>query len=128
MHWRVSRAWKPKISRLPREATSTSLTGRPRGISSCGQSPGDRQAGAGHEGDVQGLGLVDHLLGLGPAVGEVLVDEHRHAPPRGPEDVEDLAEVLAAGVELLELGVERVVAVLGDQQDGVDRELAGARA
>ena len=65
--------------------------------------------------------------GLGPAVREVLVDEDRDAPARRPEDVEHLAEEPPAGVELLELLVERVVAVLGDQQHAVDRELAGAQ-
>ena len=44
-------------------------------------SPGDRQAGAGHQGDVQRLGLVDHLVGLGPAVVEMLVDEDRAIRP-----------------------------------------------
>ena len=36
MHWSVSSAWKPKISRSPREATSTSWNFRPSGISSGG--------------------------------------------------------------------------------------------
>ena len=36
MHWSVSRAWKPKISRSPRETTRTSLKVRSRGISSAG--------------------------------------------------------------------------------------------
>ena len=36
--------------------------------------------------------------------------------PEARNDVEHLAEVLPAGIELLELGVERIIAVLGDQR------------
>ena len=46
--------------------------------------------------------------------------------PEAPEDVEHFAEVLAPRVELLELLVVGILAVLGDQQDGVDGQLAGA--
>ena len=91
------------------------------------QPPGDRQARAGHERDVQARGrsticwasarLYDRCLSMKTGTGAA----------RGADDVEHLAEVTPAGVELLELGVERVIAVLGDQQHGVDGELAGAQ-
>ncbi len=36
MHWSVSRAWNPKISMSPRDATSASAHARPSGTSSAG--------------------------------------------------------------------------------------------
>ena len=90
------------------------------------QPPGHRQARAGHQRDLLRRRGLDHVGRLGPAVGEMLVDEDRHRAARGPEDVEHLAEVPAPRVELLELLVVGILAVLGDQQDGVDGQLAGA--
>ena len=46
---------------------------------------------------------------------------------RGVNDVEHLADVVPAGIELLQLGVERVIAVFGDQRHSVHHELAAAQ-
>ena len=127
MHWSVSRAWKPKISRSPRDATSTSLNFRPSGISSAGSRQVTGRLDPAISGTFWALARSTICWRLDPAVREVLVDEDRHRPARGPEDVEHLAEEPAARIELLELVVIGILAVLGDQQDGVDGQLARAQ-
>ena len=82
MHWSVSRAWNPKISRSPRDATTTSLNVRPSGISSGGSRQVTGRLEPAISGTLLGLGLLDHLARFGPAVREVLVDEDR--APAGP--------------------------------------------
>ena len=77
-------------------------------------------------GTFSALACVDHLARLDPAVGEMLVDEDRHRTARRPEDLEHLAKEPPARIELLELLVVGIVAVLGDQEDRVDGELARA--
>ena len=48
-------------------------------------------------------------------------------PPRVPEGLDDLGEEPATGVELLPLGIDRVIAVLADQEDAVNAELRSAQ-
>ena len=70
--------------------------------------------------------MCDHFAGLGAAVRQVLIDEDRHGRAGGADDVEHLAKEFAARVELLQFFVEGVFTVLGDQENAVDGELAGA--
>ena len=91
-----------------------------------GRSPGDRQAGAGHEGELHSPRRVVHLLGVVPVPGEVLVVEHGHGAVARPEHLDDLLEELVARIARLALFVARVLAVLADQHHAVNGELAAA--
>src|SRR5262245_35978369 len=57
----------------------------------------------------------------------MLVNEDGDALARVAEALEDLAEELGPRIELLELLVERIVPVLGDQEGAVHSELPGAK-
>ena len=66
-----------------------------------GKTPGDGQARSGHERNLQRRRLCDHLARLGPAVGKVLVYEHRHRRARSADDLEHFPKESPARVELL---------------------------
>ena len=83
MHWSDSRAWKPKISISPREATTASFQFNAEGDLQLGEPPGDGQARAGHQRDLGRLRAASNISrGLGSVVREVLVDEDRDARAR----------------------------------------------
>ena len=63
MHCKVSSAWKPKISRSPREATSTSWNLRPSGTSSGGSRQVTGRLEPGHQRDL----LADAALTISAA-------------------------------------------------------------
>ena len=69
-----------------------------------------------------------HRECFGSTVRQMFVNKDRHSMSGGLEDLVNLSEILAAGVELLEFVVVGVVAMLADQEDGVDGELAGAES
>jgi len=58
----------------------------------------------------------------------VLVVEYRHRPAVLLEDVGHLLEELVARTELLAELVGRIVAVLADDKDGIDRDRTGGRS
>ena len=87
--------------------------------------PGHRQARSGHQREPQLASRLHHLKRLGTAIGEMLIIEDGHGAAGGAEDVGDRAIHLPSRVELLELVVERIIAVLADQEDRVHRELSG---
>ena len=92
-----------------------------------GGAPGDRERGAGHEGEPQLPGGVVHLARPLPVPGEVLVVEDRGGSACCAVDGDDLPEELVARVEPLALLVGAVGAVLADEQDAVDGEAAAAQ-
>ena len=112
--------WKPYTSRPPKpsaRAPSSTIPGRSaRG--------GRRQATGTLEPAIIGkpsvARLVVHPRGARPIVGEMLVVVDRHAPPRAAEDLDDLLEKPAPGIELLPLRVERIVAMLANQDHAID--------
>ena len=87
--------------------------------------PGDGEAGAGLEGELQLTGGVVHFLGPVPVPREVLVVEDGHGAATLAEDVHDLGEELIAWVLGLSLFVLGVIAMLADEDDAVDGEFAG---
>ena len=69
---------------------------------------------------------LHHLLGLGPAIGQVLVVEYGNRSPGLAKHRDELLHELEARVEDLAFLIARIVAVLADQEHAVDREFAGA--
>ena len=93
-----------------------------------GQAPGHRNRAAGEHREAQASRGVHHRLRLFEAVGEVLVVVYRDGAAVLFKDLHDFLEELVARIELLALLVTRIIAVLADHQDGVDREFVAAAA
>ena len=88
--------------------------------------PGARHAGAGHQRHVHFAGRVVDMLRVLPVVGQMLVDEHRHHAAAGAKLAASRPRS-GAGILVIAGGRERIVAVLGNQQHAVDRQLSRAQ-
>jgi hypothetical protein len=89
---------------------------------------GQRDAAAGHERDAELAGLVVHGLGPVPAVREMFVVEDGNEAARALHHGDDLIEKFLAGVHPLAELVGGIIAVLADQEDGIDGERLAAEA
>ena len=72
--------------------------------------------------------VIQHFPGLLKAVGQVLIVVDGHGAPIRLEDLYALLEELVARIENLFLLVTGVVAVLGDDQDGIHGKVIAAAA
>ena len=127
-HCSVSSRWNspPSATQPPPTAMASCHGGLQRKVQ-LGPAEGHRYRGPRHQRKSQLPGPVNHLPGLIPVVGELLVVEHRHGPARMAEDPYDLLQVAVARVELLVPDVGGVVAMLGNEQDAVHRQSVSAQ-
>ena len=70
------------------------------------------------------MGLVVNPFRVLPVVGEVLVQEDGDDPAAPVEDPDDFREQPALRIEDLARVGSRVIPVLGDKEDAIDRQLA----
>ena len=115
-------------SEPPSPTISASSISQPSGISTSGR----RQVTGSDEpasiGKLQALRGVHHRLGFLEAVGEVLVVVDRNGAAVLFEDLDALLEEFVARIEDLALLVARIVAVLADDQHGIDGQFVAAAA
>ena len=88
---------------------------------------GDREGGAGKEGEVEPFGIFHHFHALLPVGGEVLVIEYGDAAPGGLEDLHALLEPVVSWVEFLAFLITGIVTVLRDDDHAVNGEFAAAQ-
>lgn len=89
-------------------------------------SPSDRQRGAGHEAEAHFFRCRHHLGRFFVIVRQMFVTEDGDGFARFLENLDDLLKKFVTRVEDLTKLVHGVVAVLDDEGDGIDVELAGA--
>src|SRR5437016_2150134 len=89
-----------------------------------GETEGKRNGGSRHEGESHVPGGFNHLQGPFPLPRKMFVVEDRRRAATGSKYVDDLAEKLVSRIEGLSLFIHRVLAVLGDEQDTIEREAA----
>ena len=97
-----------------------------KGVLEVRLAPHDRHRRGGPEGDLVLPGCLVHVLGICPAVGQVLVVVDGDRPAGLDDQGRDLVEEVSPWSHLLAEWRDGIVAVFADQQHGVDGQFATA--